>query len=387
VSLVEIAADLEAALGADRDEPASLSGQSKRRPNGRGPQAQEGAEVQITIASTIKPKAVEWVRPGRIARGKLTITAGDPGFGKSLVGVDEVCILSVGGLWPEGGRAPVGKTLLLSGEDVPEDTTVPRAQVMGGDLSKIGFIGQVLTVDGERRRINLATDAALIVAEAVRFGAIGIVIDPLSSYMGSETNTWRDSDVRAVIDTLAEAAGRAGIYIHAIAHLNKGSSPKALYKIGGSIATVASARTAFLVAPDPNDESVRLVACIKSNISVKPPTLSFRIGVKKHPELGVEVPVIEWGAMSPLSADDLVGGDHSKTGAAIERAVEFLSDFLAAGEVESEAIKEAARKAGVGRDSLWRAKDRLGIKARKDGLGAWRWSLPLAESGEEETEV
>ncbi len=44
-----------------------------------------------------------WLWPGRIARGKITLLAGDPGLGKSLVALDIAARLSRGAPWPDGG--------------------------------------------------------------------------------------------------------------------------------------------------------------------------------------------------------------------------------------------------------------------------------------------
>src|SRR4051794_28634333 len=41
--------------------------------------------LRVIRAADIAPQPIEWVWPGRIARGKLTLIAGEPGLGKSQV--------------------------------------------------------------------------------------------------------------------------------------------------------------------------------------------------------------------------------------------------------------------------------------------------------------
>ena len=43
---------------------------------------------------------VDWLWPGRIAVGKVTLLAGDPGLGKSLVTLDMAARVSTGAPWP-----------------------------------------------------------------------------------------------------------------------------------------------------------------------------------------------------------------------------------------------------------------------------------------------
>src|SRR5437868_1242691 len=57
----------------------------------------------------IVPQPVEWLWPGRLAVGKQTSVAGDPGTGKTQLGLYAAAAVTTGGEWPCGeGRAPRG---------------------------------------------------------------------------------------------------------------------------------------------------------------------------------------------------------------------------------------------------------------------------------------
>jgi hypothetical protein len=61
----------------------------------------------------------------------------------------------------------------------------------------------------------------------------------------------------------------------------------------------------------------------------------------------------------------------------MERAKEFLRDFLADGPASADDGEEAAEANGIKIRTLDRARSALGVKAVKDGFqGAWRWHLP-----------
>ena len=50
----------------------------------------------------IQPTRLRWLWPGRIPLGKVTVIAGDPGVGKSLVTIDMAARVSNGTQWPDG---------------------------------------------------------------------------------------------------------------------------------------------------------------------------------------------------------------------------------------------------------------------------------------------
>jgi putative DNA primase/helicase len=77
-------------------------------------------------ASEIEPERVEWFWPGRIARGKHTCIAGEPGSGKSQLATAVEATITTGAEWPCGeGTAPQGSVIILSAEDGKADTIVP----------------------------------------------------------------------------------------------------------------------------------------------------------------------------------------------------------------------------------------------------------------------
>src|ERR1700686_2243139 len=58
--------------------------------------------------SEIKPETLNWLWPGRIPLGKLTLLVGDPGLGKSLATIDVAARVSRGVPFPDGGKCEPG---------------------------------------------------------------------------------------------------------------------------------------------------------------------------------------------------------------------------------------------------------------------------------------
>jgi hypothetical protein len=177
-------------------------------------------------ASDIQPERLEWVWPGRIARGKVALLGGPPGLGKSQVTANIAAIVSCGDGWPCGeGRAPQGGVLILSAEDGIADTIVPRLIAAAADIEQIHIIAAATRPDGTgRRTFSLKTDVDLLERLAEEIGSVRlIIIDPISAYMGGADGNG-NVETREVLEPLAEMANRLGIAVVAVTHLNKGGA-------------------------------------------------------------------------------------------------------------------------------------------------------------------
>src|SRR5262245_37608862 len=142
------------------------------------------AELGAVKLSEVEPRSVEWLWNGRIAAGKLTLFAGDPGLGKSQIAIDIAARITTGADWPDGGSAPLGNVVILSAEDGIEDTLRPRFEAAGGNLDRAQVITAVTTKEGQRA-FSLQADLALLSTKIRAFGNVKLVIvDPVTSYCG-----------------------------------------------------------------------------------------------------------------------------------------------------------------------------------------------------------
>jgi hypothetical protein len=108
--------------------------------------APEPPELGIWL-SDVQPERVDWVWPGRIPLGKLTIIDGDPGRGKSTLTLDIAARVSTGRpmpfeelVRPGEPRTPAG-VVLLTAEDGLPDTVKPRLAAAGADMERMIFSG------------------------------------------------------------------------------------------------------------------------------------------------------------------------------------------------------------------------------------------------------
>jgi archaellum biogenesis ATPase FlaH len=244
--------------------------------------------------SEVKTQQIDWLWQRRIPLGKITILDGDPGMGKSLLAINIAACVSTGRPMPDDTPGRQGSIILIAPEDSAEDTIKPRMEAAGGDPSKVFLINTIEDFDEKRlgiyaRTFSLSRDLDDLEREIKRTNAILVVLDPLMAILGRNIDSSRDQDVREVFTPLAQLAERNGCAILIIRHLNKGTSDKVLYRGAGSIGIIAAARTALLVAHDPDDEQKRVFATSKNNLSKLAPNLNYQVVENEH-----GTPYIQW---------------------------------------------------------------------------------------------
>jgi hypothetical protein len=337
-----------------------------------------GAYLISRCAAEIEPERVEWLWGGRLARGKHTCIAGEPGTGKSQVSVALAATITTGGQWPcDEGCAPLGSIVILSAEDGAADTIVPRLHAAGADLSRVHIVSAVC--DEGHRSFDLKADLHLLEEKTAQIGdAALIVIDPISSYMG-KADSHKNADVRGILEPIAEMAERTGIAVLTVTHFKKpngGAATKALHKFIGSVAFVAAARAAFVVAEDPKDASRRLLLHAKNNLAEAPDGLAFRLKERVVGE-GIIASCIAWEPEPITMTADEVLSTGDKSSLALDEAIEFLLTLLADGPLPSKQIEREADETGISKQTLRRAKKELCIKPYKGGMKeGWLCALP-----------
>lgn len=335
--------------------------------------------------SDINSKAVKWLWKGRIARGKISIIAGNPSLGKSQLTANLASTVTTGNTWPlDHIPCEKGSVIFLSAEDDAEDTIRPRLEAAEADLTRVFIIDAIQNNTSERRQFNLKTDLSRLetMLKNINDDVSLLIIDPITAYLG-ETNSYNNADVRALLAPLGDFAATHNIAIVGISHLNKGGNNEALMRVSGSLAFVAAARAAFLVAQDDIDENKRLFLPLKNNLYNNPTGLAFTIQ-PYHLENGIETSHIVWSDETILkTANDIMAPQEDRS--ALDEAEEFLCDLLANGSKPVKEIQRDADNAGHAWATVKRAKNKLGIIPRKCGMDkGWEWALPEKELNDTE---
>jgi archaellum biogenesis ATPase FlaH len=338
-------------------------------------------KVAIRRLSDVKPETLEWLWPGRIPLGKLTLLAGDPGLGKSFVTLDMAARVSNGSGWPDdcGAKQAAGSVVLFSAEDDLRDTIRPRLDRAGADVTRIIAVEGIRWTDAETaesgtRCFSLERDLhALEGVIAETADARLVVIDPISAYCG-RADSHKNSEIRGLLAPLAELAARFRLAVVAVTHLSKGGAGKAVYRAMGSLAFAAAARAVWAVAKDQSNPTRRLILPVKMNLSPDPTGLAYSID---DGAVAWEAEPVRMTADDAFSAeaDRERGGESSEWREAGDWLVEVLTD----GPVAAKEIKSLARVNGIGEKPLRTAKERLGIVSQREGFGTGSrvlWAMP-----------
>lgn len=347
-------------------------------------------------AFTIAP--VEWLWPGRIAVGKLSIIAGQPGLGKSQLTIHIAAQVTTGGVWPLGeGNARRGGVLLLSAEDDPSDTILPRLLAAGGDPQMVTILHAV-TDKGSERTLDLSTDIDALDRALGDDDYALVIVDPISAYLGSKGKIDANSNthIRAVLEPLKRLAEVHNVAVVCVTHLIKGGGREAISAVNGSVAFVGAPRTVMIVTKEfdevENEETGakekvetgrRLVSVAKNNIGPDgaDQTLVYEVATRDVGN-GIVAPFVDWVDKKSITADEAIGfRTEARPGPKAtkkERAMALLRKALRDGPMEVAELIRLAEAERIGRDTLENAKEAVGAKSEKaqGQYGAWRWYLP-----------
>jgi putative DNA primase/helicase len=372
----------------DTDISKRLMGLIEVAPKAPKNEAPDKRELNIVCLADVRTKQIQWLWPGRIAKGKVTALAGHPGIGKSMAGIDISARITKGARWPCGeGIAPKGSVIILTTEDDAADTIKPRILAAGGDVAKVYHIDGVREADGRHRTFSLSDDLELLEQKAKEIGDVVMIqIDPVNAYMPKASNfdSYKDTDIRSLFEPIQAMAARLNIAIWVVTHFNKTGGDKAMMRFLGSVGMLALARAAYAIVEDTDACDRRLMLPVKNNLgTIKN---GFAYHVHEKPTGDETVPycyAVEWeNDHVTMSADEAMAPckrDGRKSEDA-ERAKIIIREELTNGQAPAKPIEDKLRNMGIGDKSIRTAKKALGVKSIR-AKNAWLWHLP-SSSGE-----
>jgi hypothetical protein len=250
-------------------------------------------------------------------------------------------------------------------------------EAAGADLERIEVIDAVRSEDGQTDLFSLRSHVEQLAGRVLEKGDVSLVIiDPVTAYLeGSDSH--KNADVRALFKPLSKMASDTNTAIVCVSHLNKANGGSALLRVTGSLAFVAAARAAFLVALDQDDKDKRLFLPLKNNLSEASTGMAFYI---RPMSLGnrIETSKVVWtNERVTITADEALNLQEMRVTRPIDDAAQFLFYFLGSGPKPMKEVLRRAENEGHTEITVKRAKKRLGVKSRKSGISdGWTWELP-----------
>jgi putative DNA primase/helicase len=317
-------------------------------------------------ASTVTPRAVDWLLYPYVPLGKITVIAGQMGQAKSLL----TCWFAA------YTNARGGGVIMLSAEDDPADTVRPRLEAAGADLDRVE-IAELVSLD--LQRLNEIADD---------LGDVKLVtIDPIQAYMGAGINAWKGQDVRIALEPARLFAAERGIAVVLIQHLNRRTDGDPLARIADSQGIPQLARSVLVWGPDPSDPegdngSLKALVAAKANLA-RGATASATFRIEERTVTGgLTAPTLIRGDDSQITAGDLVADAETRT--AQDEASEWLQQILADGPVAAKDVLREAKANGFSDRTLNRAKTPAGVVSEQNrgenGIKGWIWRLKDANN-------
>ena len=327
----------------------------------------------LQMLNNVTREQLDWLWPGRIPLGKLTLLAGDPGLGKSFVTLDIAARVSRGERWPDNPlmKQPPGKVILLNCEDDLGDTIAPRLDKANADDTKI-IVLEGISLMGKKRPFSLECDVPRLEEVLIDHAGVRLVIvDPIAGFMG-KVDSHNNSEVRGVLAPLADLASRFHVSILTVTHLAKSGGNKAVYRAMGSLAFAAAARAVWAITKDPDNPERRLFLPAKLNLAKDPDGLAYRIDDGR----------VAW-EFNPVKmhADDAFAAETAnqkptQRGSERREAIAWLREHLGDKTLPANEVIEAGEQVGFTDRTLRRAYKAIGIPARKESFdGPWLWRL------------
>jgi hypothetical protein len=320
----------------------------------------------FTQASTITAEAENWLWPGVVPSGALTLISGQPKAGKTQITLDAAARISAGLDWPLGEPCDAGRAAVFELEDKASSSIVPRLLAAGA------VINNILVRDGKDGPINLAEDMVKVAAALQQTGGVRLLtLSPLLSFFGQAATD--DTEVRRRLAPLLTWAAETGTAIIGVLHPPKRPGQSLEAQFAGADTYRRAARAAWVVAPDATDKEPdakrkrRALMCAGINGASDDLRLFFRIkGVEVN---GIETSRIDWQSIDQLSEPP----DNVTPIPAVD---DWLRQALCRGPRNAAELKAEARAAGIPERTLYRAVKRLGVEITGGGFGQPRvWRL------------
>jgi hypothetical protein len=374
--------------------------------------------THLRRAADVATAPVEWLWPGRIPIGKVTLLVGDPGLGKSLIALDLAARVSTGAAWPDEERgsrsedrdetaasaadlpfsqsairnpksaiAPgprpstlnsqPASVLLLNSEDDLADTIRPRLEAHGADCNRIFHVDSVADLRNDFEQLRVAVERT----PDCRL----IIVDPVNAFVGPNDSNFH-TVVRKVLSPLAKLATQKRLAVVAVTHLRK-LQGAAIHRATGSMGFVAAARAVWTICRDPADPNRQLFVPLKSNLAATSTVLA--LSIEAHPT--IDSPVVRWHPPEEaISVAQILAPPPKQRGPQAEElraAQAWLREHLAGGKQAAHDVIDAGEERGFHVRTLRRGLRMMGGHTERVGfLGGWWWSLPGTASGEQPAE-
>jgi len=330
-------------------------------------------------------KETEWFWKPFIPAGRVTLIQGETGVGKTSLML-RIVADSTKGLKPptqfqgellEQEQGEPLTVFYITTENGIEDTLIPMFDLYGGKREYLYF------QDEDEGHFVLNEEDIRAIIE--QYGAKLIVIDPWQEFLDDIASTSNDK-LRSMLLRIQKVAEETGATIVLCGNFAKSRSGSDLTKgLGGSEMAI-TLRSILTVTEDPyKNHLIRLLKTSKMGFKEKE---LLPVGLKQESDYTLSYfPWRDYGAEKEkethagnakhsveAASNNTSQKENSENNSRILKAVVFLLEILENGPVNSVTLFEEAKKKGISRSTLNRAKPLAGVhsKQQSDKTSLWK---------------
>lgn len=340
----------------------------------------------IQSLDKVEERDIEWLWPGKVPMGELTILEGDPGVGKSFLVhwlAAQVCDgRRLPTEYPSGVKPVKGKVVYFDFENDPGTTVKKRIKATGCKNLENFFQIEDPFVMGDKKY----EEALERLMDQIKPKLV--VFDTLNHYLGSKGDINNSKDATQALAPFLQFARKYGCAVVVLRHLTKAKdNVKAIYRGQGSIAQTGVARVVLScakldgISDEYEGEGWVGMGTTKNNLSALGKTLVYRIVFDPQASKGHDDKAyVDMQGFIDKTSEELLALHSEKEkrkgkekGMSDEEALELAKSFLLEAlkdrkpKTRTELI-EAAEKSGLSPKDIYRASRELPIEKAK---GDW----------------
>ena len=325
-------------------------------------------DLQMPTLSEFEKRTKEWLVPGYIPKGCVTLLCSDGGIGKTSIWCDTLAAMTTGRttLFDKAIEIPfqvgtIRDVMYFSKEDPTEEILKWKFEASEGDQSKVRCFGL------DDPRINKIWYGSLLLEKLIeKYKPDICVFDTLQAFLPDGVDMAKRKDMRDALNPLNQLGAQYGTSFLMIMHTNK-SSNSGRQRMADSSDIWDLGRSALMCGRT-KDKEVCYMSHEKCNYGRLQKTILFSVSDK-----GVEFK----GTSNRKDADYIADGYTTTYHASpkLEEAQEFILDYLSTEhKVEVNELEKNATAAGIAKSTMKEAravlkKDKK-IKITTSGYGS-----------------
>lgn len=303
--------------------------------------------------SEYQEEEAEWIVPGWIPKGQISLIAADGGIGKTTLWCHIIAALSSGSaciLDPPGFTREPMKITFMTTEDSVRKKLRKKLRLAGADMDNIITPDFAMDRTGLLRSLNFGTEKMDRVLRYLK--PVLCIFDPVQGFTPPKVNMGSRNEMRDCMAPLISIGEDIGTTALIVCHTNKRKGAYGRDRIADS-ADLWDISRSVMMAGFTEDQGVRYLSNEKNNYAPPQETILFTIDADEQ--------IHKAGTSWKRDREYIQGAEVSRTAPVREDCKAFILQTLeeAGGAMPTATLEETAKSAGYSFSAITRMKKAL----------------------------